>query len=77
MHVPVKVLNSNRGAEDHFYSSKSIRLEVLIFNINNQRGLSRMDGHVFEDQTSSHLEQKKNEKNKSCTRMHVKQEKRN
>lgn len=48
MHVPV---NLYRGAQDHFYSSKSIRLEVLIFNINKQCGLSGMDGHVFEDQS--------------------------
>lgn len=55
MHVPVKRI---WGAQDHFYSSKSIRLEVLIFNINNQRGLSRMDGHVFEDQHRAILNKK-------------------
>lgn len=56
IHVPVK---RSWGARDHFYSSKSIRLEVLIFNINNQRGLSRMDGHVFEDQHRAILNKKK------------------
>lgn len=39
-------------ARDHFYSSKSIRLEVLIFNNNDQYIYvyidTRMDGHVFE-----------------------------
>ena len=74
MHVPVKRI---WGAQDHFYSSKSIRLEVLIFNINNQRGLSRMDGHVFEDQHRAILNKKEqtNFKKKKKTKERKKEKK--